>query len=332
MRESLLESLACPRDHTPLSRHGDRLRCGQGHEYPIICGLPVLLAGTEQPTHWTLPRALKIAASPDPLAVIDPDVWARHHGVNAFVQKWVVKTNGNLYQALRNQVIRYPIPQLRLPPGDGRALLELGCNWGRWVVAAARQGYRCVGIDPSLEALLAAQMVCADCGVEADFVVADARQLPFRDQSFATVFSYSVLQHFDRAEARRSLAEAGRVLARPGTCLVQMANRHGVRSLWHLARRGFKEGKNFDVRYWTPAEIREAFAAQIGPPRLTVDGYFGLGIQPADLPLLPPFARLVVRTSEVLRRLSLTWPSLGAVADSLYAQVDREPAQPPLSS
>lgn len=254
---------------------------------------------------------------------MDPDVWTRQLGLNAFVQKWLVKTCGNLYRALKGNATSYPIPQLRLPEGAGKVLLEVGCNWGRWIVAAARRGYRCVGIDPSLEALIAAQMVCRDLGVKADFVVADARHLPFRPGSMDVVFSYSVLQHFSRPDALASLREVGRVLSRPGTCLIQMPNKFGLRCLYHQARQGFSEGSKFEVRYWTLPELRRTFAREIGPPLVTVDGFFGLGVQFSDVTLLPPFERSVVRLSECLRQGSLRCPSLAWLADSVFLEVNR---------
>jgi ubiquinone/menaquinone biosynthesis C-methylase UbiE len=61
-------------------------------------------------------------------------------------------------------------------------------------------------------------------------VVADARFIPFADDSIDTVFSYSVLQHFSRTDALAALTEFHRVLAPGGGLLVQMANAAGARS------------------------------------------------------------------------------------------------------
>ena len=45
---------------------------------------------------------------------------------------------------------------LDLPRGP---LLDIGCSWGRWSLAAARKGYSVVGIDPSLGAVMAARRI-----------------------------------------------------------------------------------------------------------------------------------------------------------------------------
>jgi len=72
------------------------------------------------------------------------------------------------------------------------------------------------------------------------------------------------------------------------------------------------------VRYWSPRELLAAFRDEIGPSTLSVDGFFGLGIQATDLDLLPLRYRLVVKLSRQLTRVSTMLPFLISVADSLY--------------
>jgi 2-polyprenyl-3-methyl-5-hydroxy-6-metoxy-1,4-benzoquinol methylase len=215
------------------------------------------------------------------------------------------------------------MPRLRLPAGGSKPFLEVGCNWGRWCISAARLGYQTVGIDPSLKSIRAAKRVSKQLGIEADYVVADGRFLPFRDHSFDQVFSYSVLQHLSKENARTTLAEIRRTLRVGGNALVQMPNVFGVRCLYHQIRRGFREGRDFDVRYWKPAELLSAFTETIGPSQLSVDGYFSLNIQPSDLHLLPARYRALVHASEGLRWISGKIPILTKVADSLYISADR---------
>src|SRR5207245_78376 len=73
--------------------------------------------------------------------------------------------------------------------------------------------------------------------------------------TFSVVSSYSVLQHFEKADATRALSEARRVLVEGGIAHVQMANRYGVRSLYHQAARGFRQPTDFEVRYWGPGAL-----------------------------------------------------------------------------
>jgi SAM-dependent methyltransferase len=132
-----------------------------------------------------------------------------------------------------------------------------------------------------------------------------------------------VLQHLSKDDARAALREAGRVLRPGGTALVQLPNVFGLRNLARQARRRFRDEGGFSVRYWRPRELLEAFAAAVGPAALEIDGFFSLNAQAADLPLLPPRSRAVVRASELLRRAGRAVPRLTLVADSLYVRAQK---------
>jgi hypothetical protein len=134
-----------------------------------------------------------------------------------------------------------------------------------------------------------------------------------------------VLQHFAKGDVETTLREVRRVLRPGGRTTVQMPNRFGARALYHQARRGFREGRGFEVRYWTPGELRRTFGGAVGgPASLAVDGFFTINPQPAEAHVLPLRYRLVVRTSELLRRASALLPPLAYVADSLYVNVRKE--------
>lgn len=75
----------------------------------------------------------------------------------------------------------------------------------------------------------------------------------------------SVLQHFSREDARMSLTEVRRVLHHEGLARIQMANAFGFRSVYHLARRGFRTPTGFDVRYWSPRQLKAIFTKIVGP-------------------------------------------------------------------
>jgi len=236
--------------------------------------------------------------------------------VDPYVAELIVGTHGNLYRHLSAGLERYPIPDFPLPAGDGRTLLDIGCNWGRWTIAATRAGYRVTGIDPSFEAIDAAARIARQLGVDAEYVVADARRLPIPDESLDVAFSYGVLQHFSKEDVAAAVREIRRVLKPGGTSWVQMPNALGVRNAYQLARRGFREGDEFEVRYWRPAELRRTFGA-IGQTELSTDGFFTLNPQRRDLDLLPRRYRALVQASEALRRASRRVPALTSVADSV---------------
>lgn len=308
--------LVCPRDKQNLQDEGTHLVCRQGHRYAVVEGVPILLVSDAEQTHIEGTRALAVAETGDASSLASFSLAAGE--IDPFVRNSIGATNGGLYAHLVGTLTEYPIPNLRLPPGEGRPFLEVGCNWGRWCIAAARLGYRTVGIDPSLKSIRAANRVARQLGIDATYVVADARYLPFRDHSFDQVFSYSVLQHLSKENTLASLSEIHRTLRSGGNALIQMPNVFGVRCLYHQIRRGFRKARDFEVRYWRPAELVSAFAAYIGPSELSVDGYFSLNVQPSDIHLLPARYRALVKASEGLRHISRTLPLLVKVADSLY--------------
>jgi 2-polyprenyl-3-methyl-5-hydroxy-6-metoxy-1,4-benzoquinol methylase/uncharacterized protein YbaR (Trm112 family) len=309
--------LACPRDHSALTVDGETIRCAEGHEYPYVDGIPILVLDDVEPTqpgYWAKPeqveRARKRAAEAPPLAAGDE--------VDPYVAELIIGTHGNLYRKLSHGMSRYPIPEFPLPPGNGQLLLDIGCNWGRWSLAAARAGYKPIGIDPSFEAISFAKRIAEQLGAESvRYVVADGRHLPFAPHSLDVVFSYGVLQHFSKADVRTSLRAIKQVLKPEGYSWIQMPNALGVLSLVRLAQRGFKEGERFQVRYWRPGELRRAWGECIGPSTLTADGYFTLNPQTSDLDLLPRHLRPIVQVSTALKRASRTLRPLVKVADSV---------------
>src|SRR5208282_1749811 len=227
----LLQLVVCPRDKQPLCRELDWLSCPSGHRYRIFEGIPILLVSEAEQTHHEGSRALAVAEEGDTTEL--PQFQLGPGEIDPFVKEVIGATNGSLYEHLVGNLTEYPIPALRLPAGQGRSFLEIGCNWGRWCVAAAQSGYRAVGIDPSLKGIRAARRVAQQLGIRIPYLVADGRYLPFRDSVFDQVFSYSVLQHLSKENARSVLAEVHRVLDQGGQSLIQMPNVFGVRCLYH---------------------------------------------------------------------------------------------------
>lgn len=318
----LLRIIVCPRDKQTLRGEEDYLVCPNEHRYRVVEGIPILLVSEAQQTHIEGDRALLVAEgdlSHTPLLTLTLGA----NDIDPFVKNAIGATNGGLYQHLIGNLKAYPIPDLRIPPSDGAAFLEIGCSWGRWTIAAARKGYRVVGIDPSLKGVLAARRVSRQLGIEGHFLVADGRFLPFPEDSFSRVFSYSVLQHLSKENVQIVLPEIRRVLKTGGEALVQLPNVFGLRCLYHEIRRGFRATKDFEVRYWTIPELKATFSRLIGPASVSVDGYFSLNAQVSDVGFLPPRYRAIVYTSEWLRRLSMHVPALSYIADSLYVSASR---------
>ena len=334
-----LSNLVCPRDHRELREVGDTLLCPNGHAYSIVDGVPVMLLGEVKQTMSIVEASLNRASTGTGGDNRMPHLFLESLGISEEEKKGVIKlaldgqckidpvvayiiaaTNGYMYKHLIGKLDTYPIPELRLREGNGQSFLDVGCNWGRWSIAAARKGYLATGIDPSLGAIMAARRVSNQLGLPIKYLVADARYLPFRPNSFDNAFSYSVLQHFSRQDTGLAVSDIGRVLKPGGTSLIQMPTAFGVRCIYHQARRRFREGYGFEVRYWTIPALKRLFEGALGRAEISVDCYFGIGLQRADSELMPVGPKLVLAASETLRQLSRFAPFMKYVADSVYVR------------
>jgi len=332
-------NLVCPVDHRPLRAGANELLCADGHHYPVVDDVPVMLRPDVAQTISLAAASLRRAAAQGHDARA-PDLYLESLGisetekaemlelaktkgpVDPVVAYLVAATNGLMYRHLIGRLDRYPIPDIPVPAGNGRRLLDVGCSWGRWSLAASAAGYDTVGIDPSLGAVMAARRVARQLGASNRYVVGDARYLPFAAGTFDVVFSYSVLQHFAEADAERAVAEMGRLLRPGGTAIVQMPTRFGVRCLYHQARRGFRAAREFEVRYRTFPELRRLFA-RVGPAWFAADCYFGIGLQSSDAPLMTPGLKAITAASEMLKRVSRRLSTLTRVADSVWVEASK---------
>lgn len=281
--------LICPKHRYPLTD----LICPANHTYSSFRGIPILLRDDVVDVHENATRSLNQVRGL--IEVEGP----------GYIDKAVASTCGILYRPLINRMTEYPIPDIPLPPGNG-SLLDVGCGWGRWVVAAARKGYSVVGVDVSLDALVAAKELCEKYRIDARLVCADARYLPFDDNAFDRAYSFGVLHHFDKPDARLAIGEMKRVA---GSRLIQLAGNNGIRTLFNKVKRGFRDAQGAEVRYWTPSELRE-----IG--KITPHAYLGTGIIASDARYLPLKYRAIISISEFAKRMSL----LREVADSYWVE------------
>jgi len=332
-----LDNLACPIDRGALTTSNDALVCAHGHRYPVVDGVPIMLRTDVAQTIVLAAASLNRAAGRDidqrapalhleSLGISDDEkrgvleLAAQPGTVDPVVAYLVAATNGLMYKHLIGGLRDYPIPSITLERGRGRRLLDVGCSWGRWSLAAHRAGYDAVGIDPSLGAVMAARRVARQLGMPNHYLCADARHLPFADGAIDVAYSYSVLQHLSPEDTTEAVAEMGRVLRPGGVARVQMPTRFGVRCLYHQARRRFRPAAGFEVRYWSIGALSRLFARHIGAARFEVDCYFGIGLQAADEPLMTPRLRRILHASERLKRWSRRWPPLALIADSVFVE------------
>lgn len=122
-----------------------------------------------------------------------------------------------------------------LVPPPGRATLEIGCGEGRVTRDLAARGHRVIAVDASPTLLAAAE----EAMPEAEYVLADAADLPFDDDSFDLVVSYNSL--IDIQDMPGAVREAARVLSGGGRFCICVTH--------PLADAGLFEARQADARF-----------------------------------------------------------------------------------
>jgi SAM-dependent methyltransferase len=302
-----------------------------GHKYPIVSGVPVFLLAEKQQTIGIASASLEAAerglGAPlyiDTLGISEQEKrgienkLCEANEVDPVISYLIGATSGWSYATLIGKMFRYPIPNIPLDHGTGEFLLDVGSNWGRWSVSAARKGWRVIGIDPSLGAIMAARRAFHDMELDISFVCGDARYLPFKGDVFRRAFSYSVIQHFSEIDAELAIAEIGRVLCQDGCCKIQMAHRGGIRSSYNRTRKNYTNAGIFRVRYWSLAAMRRLFERNIGPCNLVAEAFGGLGLLAEDRMCVSAKARILIVVSEFFKKLCNLITPLILLADSVY--------------
>jgi spore maturation protein CgeB/SAM-dependent methyltransferase len=120
----------------------------------------------------------------------------------------------------------------------GQEILDVGCSQGIVCQILGREGFRCTGVDIEAGSLAIAQKALAQedeiVQRRVTFQVADASQLPFKDESFDTVVLGEILEHL--THPAKVLAEAKRVLRDGGRLVVTVP--HGL-NISHDHKRSF---------------------------------------------------------------------------------------------
>jgi SAM-dependent methyltransferase len=92
-------------------------------------------------------------------------------------------------------------------------VLDVGAAQGLFVIACAKMGYRCVGVEPWAPAREVAQQLARQEQLDVEMLDGTAESLPVPNESFDVIHANSVIEHVD--DLQKALAEAHRAL-RPG--------------------------------------------------------------------------------------------------------------------
>lgn len=118
----------------------------------------------------------------------------------------------------------------RLFDASAGPLLDAGCGAGRHARALTEVGFRVLGIDRSMDLLLAAGRPVTPSGDWLHYARADFRALPIRSHSLGSVASlFTAFGYFEDDENRGQLQEFRRCLRDDGGLLLDFLNADRVR-------------------------------------------------------------------------------------------------------
>jgi ubiquinone/menaquinone biosynthesis C-methylase UbiE len=196
------------------------------------------------------------------------------------------------------------LEQMEMPNLRGKIILDCGCGAGKDTAFFARMGNYAVGIDISPTAIQMARKLVLKHNIQADFVVADSEQLPFKGDCFDFAYCFWILHHFPRME--KVISEI-RTVTR-GTLLIAEPN--GSNAVVELSQR-----LEDLVRPWlsstgvdTPNEKMHPLRSYVealreaGYKRIQITQWFGGGLPP--LPKSSALLRILVYIRHILMLLA----------------------------
>jgi SAM-dependent methyltransferase len=153
---------------------------------------------------------------------------------------------------------------------QGEEVLEVGCGTGADLLQFAKHGALATGVDLTTNHVELARM---RVGKLAAVYKADARFLPFEDESFDYVYSHGVLHHCD--EPQQVVSEIFRVLRPGGRFNVHVYAFWSCITLWGVLRYGRKWKRHVEnseapvhIDLYTGRELRRLFG-----PHITIEKY-----------------------------------------------------------
>lgn len=193
----------------------------------------------------------KLAYEPEPENYSGKIPWS--------IQQQIAATNGIHYFGEIGILDELPIPDIPVKNAvtKDQLMLDIGCGWGRWLLAASKRNYIPIGIDLRLEFCQLSQQIMHQNGVNGYVVVADLKNLPFIDNIFDLVWSFSVIQHTHKERMLSCLNHIFRILKPNGQTKLEFPNKNGIRNRFGPVRSSMKNAYDYNswcVRYYSIKE------------------------------------------------------------------------------
>ncbi|MBD0287532.1 MAG: methyltransferase domain-containing protein [Bacteroidota bacterium] len=245
------------------------------------------------------------------------------------VQQQIAATNGYHYENLIGELGEYPIPDIPIErASEQKLLLDIGCGWGRWLVSSALKNYIPIGIDLRLEFCETARQVLQDHGLKGYTAVADLKHLPFKENVFDVVWSFSVIQHTHKLRLLSCISHIHRILKSKGYCFLEFPNKGGIRNRFGPVKEEHKTKDDYNawsVRYYSIKEYRKFFYDTFKNFYFRNHSFLGIGILPNDLQFAKGLKnRLGIGTSLLLSKIAEIIKPLTYFSDSVYIKCNKQ--------
>jgi len=243
--------------------------------------------------------------------------------VSPVVQEQIAATNGVHYIDRIGKLNEYPVYELPVERSNGGLMLDIGNGWGRWLVAGANKGYIPIGIDIRLEFCITARDTLNKLNRQGYSLVADLKDLPFKENIFDLVWSFSVIQHTHKTRMLSCLQHINRILNQNGFAFLEFPNKNGIRNRFTTVKSSESERDDYDswcVRYYTPEEYRKIFMDTFGNFSFSNHSFLGIGILKEDLKYVSLKNKIVTAVSLLGSFGTKILPPLKNISDSLYVK------------
>lgn len=264
----------------------------------------------------------------------EPDNY--HSNIPWTVQQQISATNGIHYGDRVGKLLNYPIYELPVPPVTNNGLfLDIGCGWGRWLVAGSNKGYIPIGIDLRLEFCETSRKVLSDLQKDGYTVVADLENIPFKDNLFNLIWSFSVIQHTHYKRLTNCLSHINRLLTSDGYTRLEFPNKLGIRNKISNVKNSERVKDDYNswcVRYYTPKEYKEVFDEYLSDFSYTNHSFLGIGVLKEDLKYVSFKNKVLCSASLLGSMFAEIIPGLKTYSDSIYIDAKSKNKTTPINN
>lgn len=198
-------------------------------------------------------------------------------------EKWYEEKNGKLFDKLEKELILKMIN-----PKSGESLLEIGCGTGHFLKWLKTFGLKLTGVDLSR---IMISYASKNLSQDIKFKVADADNLPFKDNSFDIAMFIATLEFLN--ESKKALEEAIRVSK--DKIFIGFLNKLSFLTLGRRIKGFFKDSVYNKATFYTVFEIKKMLK-EINP-EVKISKIEGIKTKLGPLNLISPFVGVLVEKS-----------------------------------